>query len=1190
MYLKSLELQGFKSFPDKTVIEFNQGLTAIVGANGSGKSNISDAVRWVLGEMSAKSLRGSKMEDVIFNGSSRRRPASFAEVIMTIDNSDSLMKIDYDEVSVGRRLYRTGESEYYINHKQVRLKDIVDLFLNTGIGREGYSVISQGKIAEIISLKGNERRELFEEAAGISRFRYRKSEATQKLQNVNDNAVRIGDILSEVEARLPRLETQSAKAREYLALAGEKKNLELGIWSARVERLADLLTRGKEDYTATEKTINTLQEEIEKSDRLLDDYYIKTQENTLQSETIRAEISALASLDSDVSSSLSVLENEIHHMDQKRAEWESMDEKESDYQKELEQEKEARQARVLETQSERDLVDREVAENRAKQNAIATDYLAVVDKEEELLQQKDALAEKGRALTLEQKECAGYAAAAAARKNELSAHLAEAKNSVPTERLRELTEKQSMAKEKQEEEEKNNGAINLSLYRLGEAVDEKRDVCQKARMEKMDAEQRRDTLLRMERLLEGFSDSVKEIMNATDTLSGICGPVSRLIHTEEEKVLAIETALGSGVQHIVVESETDAKRAIDYLKKNRLGRATFLPLDGLRVSLYNDSALQGENGYLGLACDLCDCDKKYRKALEFLLGKTLVCRDLETASRLAKQERYAARFVTLDGQVIHAGGSFTGGQAQRTTGVLSRSGDLSALQTTIENAEKKITSIEKELDDLERQRIDQRSRLKESDEALQSLRLATMQAENDLALEKERMLAYESDTRRLQSEMEQIDASILQKESRAAEIQNELESIARDEEELDRLLHEIQTSKGTMEKEREGLIVQSGEIFARREKANLLLEQEKARLAETETALQRLAQGDLEKKTALENLAKERDEAVWKIQEGTKQREDLARAMEEKKMRVGALSEDIRRFGEESAAIRLEQKEKQGKKENLLQEFSRLSSRLTGAAKERDSILHALMEEYELTPDSEEFIAAKGVDTNALGGEKRLGELRGAIRRIGPVSLESIQELAEAKERYAFLSHQFNDITKSKKELENLISDLERTMREMFSETFEQIRYTFRQIFSELFGGGSADIELTDKEDLLNCGVEIRVQPPGKVIKNLSLLSGGEQAFVAIALYMSLLRINPSPFCIFDEIESALDEANVRRFAEYIKKHNDKTQFIVITHRRGTMEAADILYGITMQEKGVSDFIRLDAEESARFASIEKGN
>ncbi len=1181
MYLKTLELQGFKSFPDKTVIEFDKGMTAIVGANGSGKSNISDAVRWVLGEMSAKSLRGSKMEDVIFNGSAKRKPASFAEVVMTIDNSDFLMKIDFDEVSVGRRLYRSGESEYYLNQKQVRLKDIVDLFLNTGIGREGYSVISQGKIAEIISLKGNERRELFEEAAGISRFRYRKHEATLKLQSVNENAVRINDILSEVQGRLPRLEAQSAKAKAYLAIVGEKKNLELGIWSRRLAGLKQFTEEGKERYAREDKELTLLAQTIEEQDRKIDALYIETQEKNMESELLRGEVTALASSDSELSSTLSVLENEIHHMELKRDEILSMGEKNDTRQKELEQKKIELLEQFACVQEELDGVEQEFSANRAEQNTLALEYTSLVNREEELLSEKDAITAEKSALYLMQKEDQGFRAAGLEQIRELEKKLSEGdgKDEAIRSRLEEVRRHAEQALAEKNESEKKNGEINLELYRLGEEIEDKSEVLQKVRMEKMEAEQRRDTLLRMERLLEGFSDSVKEVMSAAgEELKGICGPVSKLISTQEEYVLAVETALGGGVQNIVVESEQSAKEAIAFLKQNRLGRATFLPLNTLRTGRYDVSSI-GEEGFLGIASDLCQSEEKYRPAVEFLLGKTLICRDLESANRLAKREKYSVRIVTLDGQIIHAGGSFTGGQALNLTGVLSRSGDLARLKEEIEKLEARKSDLSEDLSRLEEKRADLRRQAKECEEELNRLRLAAGEAQNALTLEAERMDAAKSAVMQIETEILDIREKIAQREFRAKEIQQKTEEMSLREESISKEVSALRQEKEEKEKAREGLIITQGEILARRGQAQLRLEQEGQKLTDNEEAFRLLQEGEKNKEERLKELAESKEKALERIEEIKQNREALSSSMEEKKKRIALLQERVGQAGEESTRIRQEQKECQAQKEKKMEAFSRLASRLSGAEKEKEGILRSLAEEYELTPDAEEFQSAASLDTEALGGESRLQALRSELRKIGPVNLESVQELEEAQERFRFLNTQYSDIAKSKEELEKLISDLEGTMRDMFTETFEQIRYTFRQIFVELFGGGSADIELTNREDLLNCGVEIKVQPPGKALKIITLLSGGEKAFVAIALYFAILKVRPTPFCLLDEIDAALDDRNVERFANYLRNLSANTQFIVITHRRGTMEASDVLYGVTMQEQGISKLLRLNLNQ-----------
>ena len=791
---------------------------------------------------------------------------------------------------------------------------------------------------------------------------------------------------------------------------------------------------------------------------------------------------------------------------------------------------------------------------------------------------------------MELKEGEGFGRAGEEQKKELQKRLSEGGDKDGALRAR-LEEKRRLADEAlkaKTEAEKENGAINLSLYRLGEEIEETSEALQKHRLEKMEAEQRRDTLLRMERLLEGFSESVKEVMNAAGSeLSGICGPVSKLITTKDDYILAVETALGGGVQNVVVESEKDAKDAIGFLKKNRLGRATFLPLNTLRPSLYDIDGIK-EEGFVGRASDLCSSDEKYRVVVEFLLGKTLICRDIDSATALAKKEKYGVRIVTLDGQIIHAGGSFTGGQALHLTGVLSRSGDLSQLKDEIAVKEEKIALLRTEIDQKEEERASLRASLSENEKVLNELRVKAGNAQNELTLEAERMDAAKSDVLLMEKEILEIDEKNRQRKIRAEEIETLLISLKEREETITSELSEIHQKKEEQEKKREEYIIEQGQILTLRAQAQLRLEQQARLLDDNTQAFRLLEEGGKSKEALLAELLKNKEELLQKTEESKQQREVLQKQLEEKQSAISLLLARVNSAGEESAKIRSEQKEKQSEKERRVEQFSRLASRLAGAEKEREGIIRSLSEEYEISPEHMEFEKAKEIDTEALGGEGKLASLRAKLRSIGPVNLESVQELEEAQERFNFLNAQYSDITKSKEELEKLISDLESTMRDMFTETFEQIRYTFRQIFVELFGGGTADIELTNKEDLLNCGVEIRVQPPGKVIKNLSLLSGGEQAFVAIALYMSLLRINPSPFCIFDEIESALDEANVRRFAQYIKKHNDKTQFIVITHRRGTMEEADTLYGITMQEKGVSDFIRLDVSQSGKFASDGK--
>ncbi len=1188
MYLKTLELVGFKSFPDKTVIEFDKGMTAIVGANGSGKSNISDAVRWVLGEMSAKSLRGSKMEDVIFNGSGKRRPANFAEVIMTIDNSDYLMKIDYDEVSVGRRLYRSGESEYFLNRKQVRLKDVVDLFLNTGIGREGYSVISQGKIAEIISLKGNERRELFEEAAGITRFRYRKHEAALKLASVSDNAVRINDILSEVQSRLPGLESQAAKAEKYLAIAGEKKQLELGFWAMRTKALTDQIAAGKEEYAAEDKALISLSDQIEGQDRAIDALYVETQEKNVESEKKRSEVSRLATEDSDLSARLSVLENEIRHIEIRHAESEEEAGRNADRRAAAEESRAEAEKELGVIQTEMDGVEKTLAENLAVQKELADRTIAAGEREESVLSEKEELEGQIRELEMRLKEEEGFGKAREERVAAIRASLAGAQEDRTRARdvLTGLEEELRRAEEKKKAADEECGRINLELYHLGESIDDQSDVLQREKLKKLEAEQRRETLSRMERLLEGFSDSVREIMAAAgdEEIHGICGPVSQVISTDEEYVLAVETALAGAIQHVVVEDENSARDAIRFLKENKLGRATFLPLTTIRPARYRDEHIRAK-GYRGVASDLCRSEEKFTPVVEYLLGKTLVCETLQDAIELARKEKYGVKIVTLDGQVIHAGGAFSGGQAQHKSGTLSRAGDIARLGDEIASSEEKIARLQKALDEAEAERSGLRNALKELEKELEVLNAAVASRRNEVQLEGERLSRGDESFREMERELADLTGALSRREEESEARQKAVADLKDKIASLGGELEKIHAEQESLEESREKEIIRQGEINTLRAQAQLRLESAAEKLSQVQRVLDQIDEGEAKKAEAEANLVRAREDALAEIETIKIRRAQLGALIESENAAIAALQERVREAGEESGKLRQEQRLLIADKEKRMEAFSRLAGRLNGAEREMENIKRQLFEEYELEETSEEFLEAGKTDVAAMGGEKRLSELRSQIRRIGPVNLDSVQELAETKARFDFLNAQYSDIIQSKEELEKLIGDLEGTMRDMFAATFEEVRAAFRQIFVELFGGGSADIELTNKEDILNCGVEIRVQPPGKVIKNLSLLSGGEQAFVAIALYMSLLRINPSPFCIFDEIESALDEANVRRFAQYIHAHNDKTQFIVITHRRGTMEEADTLYGITMQEKGVSDFIRLDAGSIGNYTS-----
>lgn len=1179
MYLKTLELQGFKSFPDKTVISFEPGITAIVGANGSGKSNISDAVRWVLGEMSPKSLRSGKMEDVIFNGTAKRKPSSFAEVVLTIDNSDGLMKIDYDEVSVCRRLYRSGESEYRINKEKVRLKDVVDLFLNTGIGREGYSIISQGKISEIISVKGSDRRDIFEEAAGISRFRYRKSEANSKLLQVNENSQRVGDILAEVEARLPSLEKQSEKATKYLELAGEKKSLEIAFWAEKLKSIEKTRLETSALYEEESKKLEKVNDSLAAIEAELDKSYVESQQEALTSSALTDAIAELNSQKAELSKLLSVAENDINHYRESIATLE----REGSEALSCESEMEIISLCKAALEEKKTLCQKALDELDASQKSLDELQSVINDlmlEQDVAIAKKEELEEQIQEKELRQMEKKSFSKARNDRIGQLSSQLSEKSNELLSKKqiLDQLKKDLKLAEDELEERY----LLRDELKDEGDALERELDEADKekrnADLKLLEVNQRKDTLLRMEKLLEGFSGSVKEVMNAHERkeLSGIHGPVSRLISTPEEYITAIETALGAGIQNVVVSDEKAAKEAIAFLKRTRSGRATFLPLSTLRPNVINMSDIS-HPGFIGNAAELVKCDVAYLPAVKFLLGRTAVCDNIDSAASLAAKKNYSLRIVTLDGQIINAGGSFTGGQQLNKTGILSRTGDIARLEQQSASLKELADKAGSELKALKEKSERLYAKKKKCAEELDLAKQKVYKLENSLEAQKDLLSSMDQTLSALDSEKELLAKQGEDEKELILRLEQENLALNRLFEENDTVLSSLAVKIRSHNTEKEGIISQNTLLASRLATAEGEVRLSEDQLRAAEQKLEEKKERSLRLESDKELLREKIAVRSENISEYVEKSNGLEQEIADARSRLDSCREKIALIEKLSFEKRNRQKELNLEKDRYNDICTGYMIKLDGFEKEKEGFLQKLKEEYDLESNSEEFLSVPEGEASRLGGEVRLIFLRKEIKKLGNVNTDSVEEYRQTKERYDFLKKQYDDIVTSKDELEKLILSLEKTMREMFISSFEQIRQGFKETFTTLFGGGSADIVLTDKDDILNCGIEINVQPPGKLVKNLSLLSGGEQAFVAIALYFAILKVNPTPFCIFDEIESALDEANIYRYADYLKKNCDKTQFVVITHRRGTMEFADVLYGITMQEKGVSDFIRLDA-------------
>ncbi len=1006
MYLKALEIQGFKSFPEKTRLTFNRDVTAIVGPNGSGKSNIADAILWVMGEQSTKTLRGGKMQDVIFSGTAARGSMGFAQVSLVIDNSAGILENDSEEVTITRRYYRGGESEYYINREAVRLRDVYELLMDTGLGRDGYSIIGQGRIAEIVSGKSEERREVLEAAAGISRYRYRKEESERKLKRTDENLLRINDKIDELQYQVEPLKAQAETAKRYLVLRDELRQAEVSLWMQGLDRLRGQAESVDRDYEASragleaaKSALNSLYAQSENLSRVM-------REKDIEAENMRARLSKTESAAAECESAAAVLRANMKNSAER-----------------------VEQIRV------------QIEDQKAREGEIA----GQIEAKRARIGQIDA-----RAGELEKTEAA-------------------ARNVIEGHRLR--------IRNREEASESMSDALTKQIVAL------------------RSADSRIAMLAEMEKEYEGFGKAVKTVMREArhGALKGIRGTVAELIRADERCALAIETALGAAIQHIVVDTQTDGRAAIELLKRRDCGRGTFLPLDTMRGSRLDH--IPGEDeGCLGLAADLVEFEPGYRNIMENLLGRTLVAETLAEAIAISRKRGGRVRIVSLDGQLIHAGGSMTGGSAARGTGILSRANELEKLRAGRGAIAEKCAALSARAEDLKRELSAGRCQLELATEDLQAIK----------------------------NEQASLAAERRANENAAAELELLRRGVCGDLDSRAAAAREIEAGTDSFMK---------------------ALEEKESRLCQLSAAAEKM-KGEIAAMT-------ERKLAF----EGQRTRTD--RQVQEKN---AALLEM------ERACARLEQKK-------------------LAADMEEKQLIDKLWDGYQLSHSAAQ--AVRQPVENTAQANRCISELRRQIGALGNPNLGAIDEYARVSERYEFLTSQRDDVEKARRELLGIIHDITGEMKTIFIREFASINKSFGETFTELFGGGRAELVMEDPENVLECGIDIRVQPPGKALSTISLLSGGEMAFVAIALYFAIIKVRPTPFCVMDEIEAALDESNVVRFAEHLRKISGKTQFIVITHRRGTMEEADELYGVTMQEKGISKVIELDLAETEKYLGEE---
>ena len=1188
MYLKALEIQGFKSFPDKTVLNFGEDITAIVGPNGSGKSNISDAIRWVMGEQSAKGLRGAKMEDVIFGGTEKRSQVGFAQVTLVLDNTEHIFPtMEESEVSVTRRYYRSGESEYYINRQSVRLKDVTELFLDTGMGREGYSIIGQGKIDEILSAKSGERREIFEEAAGISKFRHRKEEAERKLERTEENLVRINDKIAELELQVDPLREQAEKAKKYLVLRDELRLLEISVWLENLEVLKADARKLEADFRAAEEERDRARAALDALYAEGEQYSERMREKDLEAERIRTESAALEDQIKEKESAAAVLESTIAHnqenIDRSAAELAEADSRAGG----LARQAEEQEARVAE-------IDRQI---RALHGAL-----------DDLLQQAQAMAEQAGGAQTEAERLRGQeamaVAAAADARAELAAAAAEREQIAER---REAAERDKAAAEEQLQSARQEAKENRR--RLEDARDEAEAAANvitghSLRMEErkkraaaaserrvqltMDAgalENRRRLLTEMEKEYEGFSKAVKLVCHGQSGLRGIHGPVANLVKTDGKYSLAIEIALGAGLQNIVVDREEDAKAAINYLKQRDGGRATFLPLTAIRGDELRERGVENEFGFVGLASRLVAFDPKYQNIIFNLLGRTVVAEDLDCGIAMARKYRNAFRIVTLDGQVINRGGSMTGGSTSRSAGVLSRAAELEQLTA-------KSAAMQARLAEAKQAEEDTARELAASQYELETAEAQRRQAEDEvLRLEGTKgqynllLRSLEENVENLTGELESLAGRLEDNAARSAAAQAEIEKQEAAAAEA-RAQAEAALSGQTELLEKSGALAE--EISAKKsDLAALTAERDAtARSAADLRALCADLSGDREQKEQMVETYRRNIAAAQAEIAG------LRASLEALAGQGGAFRQRLAAITEEKNALEAERTAKnragQEMNENLLnleRAVAKLDQRRATSAMEEKQILDRLWEHYELSHSDAQ---AQRIELESVPkANRRIGELKRDIAALGTPNIGAIEEYDRVNTRYTYLTDQRNDVEKAKGELETIIGEITAEMTKIFAEQFKLLSESFQTTFQELFGGGQAKLELEDENDILGCGIEIKAQPPGKTLKTISLLSGGEKAFVAIALYFAILKVHPTPFCVMDEIEAALDDANVTRYARYMRRLAGKTQFIVITHRRGTMEEADVLYGVTMQEQGVSKILTINLNDMAKELNIK---
>ena len=1177
-------MQGFKSFPDKTVLEFNKGITAVVGPNGSGKSNISDAVRWVLGEQSTKTLRGSKMEDVIFSGTDVRKAKGFAEVTLRLDNTDRSLNKDSDEVSVTRRYYRSGDSEYLVNGESARLRDVNELFMDTGLGRDGYSIVGQGKIADMVSPKASERRDMLEEAAGISHFRYRRGDAIKRLAQAEENLVRLRDILSELESRVGPLKAQSEKAQKFIVLAGERKNLEIGIWLNTIDKTGEKMRDQEHKIEIAEASHKEAQDELSKIGEMIDRAADGTRDINIKLEEIRNSASGFEEKLSDIDSQIKVAENSILHNN------ETIERINRD--------------KAAENETEQNIdaavsAARECIQKAEEQIADATRQMDELSKQEETYRLSSsefsdraaALSGEISALSVRLADCRVTAETANSSIEEIRSRISAIDEAMGTRKddydalLKRKADAEAELEEIQDEIVSVKNAIDgytLRFENRGKKADSVKLAIDEKQRELHKGQDRVRLLEDLEKNMEGYFGAVKAVMKESGrgALRGIYGPVSQLITVKDKYSAAIETALGAAVQNIVVDNETDAKRAMGFLKEHRAGRATFLPITAIKGRVLSEQGLDDQYGFVSIASDLVSYDNKYSEIIRWLLGRTAVAEDIDSAIAIAKKYSYRFRIVTLDGQVINAGGSMTGGSRVQNAGILSRGNEIERLKGSLASMQKELDGMLSDYKLLSEDASAAKAELEGAEGDLLRAKEENIRREGELKLASDKLASVSSGVKELLEEKETLEKRIESVSSGAEAARSQIDELKETLENKEKELESITGDSKTLQKNREEVASKAAEIRLR------IVSLQKDVEANTDeiTRLKNRKTGHLDRLSELDGEIREIEEKNDELRALTERLSADEKALKanhgDAQNQINELISQRDELEKQANDLRLHERAKSEERERLSGDIARLEERKIAMRNEYDNLTSKLYDEYQLTRREAAALEIE-IDDYSLAA-KRLAELKSQIRALGSVNVSAIEEYKEVSERYEFLSGQINDVETSRAELNKMIDDLTGKMAEQFREQFNRINSCFGQTFIELFGGGKAELRLEDERDVLGSDIEIKVQPPGKNVQNINLLSGGEKGLSAIALLFAILKVTPAPFCIFDEVEAALDDVNVSRYAQYVRRMTKNTQFILITHRRGTMEEADVLYGVTMQEKGVSKLLELKTAEMAK--------